>query len=780
MRLSDLESGDKCVVIKVVGHGSFRKRIMEMGFVKGKTVTVIKNAPLKDPIEYKIIDYTVSLRRSEANMIEVVTPEEAKTLLKKEQFNGTVQEENLREVAFEKRKSINIAIIGNPNSGKTSLFNHITGLREQVGNYSGVTVDVKKGLHKFKGYEFNFVDLPGTYSVSTISPDEVYVRRFLREEKPDIVVNVVSASNIERNLFLTTQLIDMDLRMVMALNMYDEMENSGASFQHDKLAKMIGVPIVPTVGTSGKGVNELLERIIKVYEGNDETTRHVHIFYGEEVELSIKKIRQLILKDPGLTNHLSPRFLALKLLENDVEASEVILNSPIENELTSLVKKEQKRLESLNLEDCETYIAHAKYGFISGALKETFSSGPREVMDTSKVIDSFATHKLFGYPLFFFLLWVMFKATFTLGAYPSAWIGDLFAFLGTTAEGFMQEGPLRDLIVNGIINGVGSVIVFVPNIMLLFLFISLFEDSGYMARAAFIMDKLMHKMGLHGKSFIPLIMGFGCNVPAVLATRTIESRNNRLITMLINPLMSCSARLPVYILICGTFFPNTASIMLFTVYFAGIFLAIVLARIFKKIFFTKEEQPFVMELPPYRLPTAQKTFRHTWSKTSMFLKKIGGVVLITSILVWFLSYYPKQDANVEAHQPSYLEQLGKTIEPVISPLGFDWKIGVGLFTGFVAKELIVSTLTVLEGETSTSAPAYAQESKAKPLSNITSAAAVALLFFTLIYSPCIGTVAAIKNESGAWKWALFSIGYSFTLAWVLAFSIHKIGLFFIT
>lgn len=780
MKLSDLQNGDKAVVIKVVGHGSFRKRIMEMGFVKGKTVTVIKNAPLKDPIEYKIIDYTVSLRRTEANMIEVVTPEEASKLLQKDTFNGTIEDDSLREVAFKKRKSINIAIIGNPNSGKTSLFNHITGLKEQVGNYSGVTVDVKKGVYNYNGYQFNFVDLPGTYSVSTISPDEVYVRRFLREEKPDIVVNVVSASNLERNLFLTTQLIDMDLRMVMALNMYDELEDSGATFKYEKLAGMFGIPMEPTVGISGKGVDNLLNRIIKVYEGKDEVTRHVHIFYGEEVELSIKKIRQLLLKDPTLTSHLSPRFLSLKLLENDVEAADIILNSPIEKELATLVKKEQKRLETLNQEDCETYIAQAKYGFISGALKETYHSGARELMDTSKVIDSFATHKLFGYPLFFFLLWVMFKATFTLGAYPSGWIGDLFAFFGTTIEGIMNDGPLKDLIVNGIINGVGSVIVFVPNIMLLFLFISLFEDSGYMARAAFIMDKLMHKMGLHGKSFIPLIMGFGCNVPAVLATRTIESRNNRLITMLINPLMSCSARLPVYILICGTFFPNSASIMLFTVYFSGIFLAIIMARLFKKIFFTKEEQPFVMELPPYRLPSAQKTLRHTWNKTSMFLKKIGGIVLITSIFVWFLSYYPKQDPANETRQVSYLEQLGKTIEPVISPLGFDWKIGVGLVTGFVAKELIVSTLTVLEGETTTSAPAYSQEIKSKPLSNITSSAAVALLFFTLIYSPCIGTVAAIRNESGAMKWALFSIAYSFSLAWILAFAINKIGLLFIT
>lgn len=780
MKLSELQNGDKGVVIKVVGHGSFRKRIMEMGFVKGKTVSVIKNAPLKDPIEYKIIDYTVSLRRSEANMIEVVTPEEAKTLIANDTFNGTIHEDRLREAAFKKRKSINIAIIGNPNSGKTSLFNHITGLKEHVGNYSGVTVDIKKGQYKYKDYEFNFVDLPGTYSVSTISPDEVFVRRYLRDENPDIVVNVVQASNLERNLFLTTQLIDMDLRMVMALNMYDELEDNGAKFEYEKLASMIGMPIVPTVGTNGKGVENLLTRIIKVYEGKDDVTRHVHIYYGTEVELAIKHIRKVLEKDPTLTNNLSPRFLSIKLLENDLEVLELIKPSSIQKELLATVKKEQKRLEGLNAEDCETYIAHAKYGFISGALKETYSYGDKETMDNSKVIDTFATHKLFGYPIFFFLLWLMFKATFTLGAYPSAWITDLFAYLGSAIENTMETGPLRDLLVNGVINGVGSVIVFVPNIMLLFLFISLFEDSGYMARAAFIMDKLMHKMGLHGKSFIPLIMGFGCNVPAVLATRTIENRNNRIITMLINPLMSCSARLPVYILICGTFFPNNSSLMLFTVYFSGIFLAIILARIFKSMFFTKDEQPFVMELPPYRMPSTKKTMLHTWSKTSMFLKKIGGIVLITSILVWFLSYYPQQDSNKNERQVSYLEQLGKTIEPAIAPLGFDWKIGVGLFTGFVAKELIVSTLTVLENDTNNSGSEISQSNPTKPLSNLTTSGAVALLFFTLIYSPCIGTVAAIKNESGELKWALFSIAYSLTLAWIIAFTINKIGLMLVT
>lgn len=775
MKLSDLQNGEKGVVIKIVGHGSFRKRILEMGFVKGKTVYVVKNAPLKDPIEYQILDYKVSLRRSEAKMIEVVTPEEALLLIKDQPFNGTIEEERLRTVAFEKRKQINIAIVGNPNSGKTSLFNQITGLKEHVGNYSGVTVGLKTGKYHYNGYEFNFTDLPGTYSISAISPDEVFVRRYLREEKPDIVVNVVSASNLERNLYLTTQLIDMDLRMVMALNMYDELEQSGATFNHSALAKMIGVPIVPTVGTNGEGINELLNKIIGVYEGQDEIIRHIHIYYGENTEESIKNIRKVIAKDAVLSNTISPRFLAIKLLQKDKESIILMQNSSVATELKAVTDKEIKKGEIFHTAEYETIIAEAKYGFISGALKETFKESLTERINISKIIDSFATHKYLGFPIFFFLLWLMFKTTFSLGAYANEWIYTLFGWIAQQTEILLSPGPLRDLIINGMINGVGSVIVFVPNIMLLFLFISLFEDSGYMARAAFIMDKLMHKMGLHGKSFIPLIMGFGCNVPAILATRTIENRNNRIVTMLINPLMSCSARLPVYILICATFFPEHSSIMLFTVYFSGIVLAILLARIFKKVFFTKEENPFVMELPPYRLPSLNKTIWHTWHKTSMFLKKIGGVVLITSVIIWFLSYYPQQNSKSENLSASYLEQVGKIIEPTIKPLGFDWKIGVGLITGLVTKELIVSTIAVLEKDGKLD-NTEALKSTTKPLSNITPSAAVALLFFTLLYSPCIATVMAIKNESGELKWAIFSVSYSLILAWIVAFIINQIGL----
>ncbi len=774
MRLSDLKNGEEGVVSKVVGHGSFRKRIIEMGFIKGKTVKVIKNAPLKDPIEYKILDYEVSLRRSEANMIEVVTPEEAENLIQSDQIVGTMHEERLRDAAFIKRKSINIAIIGNPNSGKTSLFNHITGLKEHVGNYSGVTVELKEGKYKHNGYEFNFTDLPGTYSLSTISPDEVFVRRYLRDKKPDIVINVVSASNLERNLYLTTQLIDMDLRLVMALNMYDELEKSGASFEHNELSKMVGVPIIPTKGTTGEGITDLLDRIISVYEGQDDVTRHVHIYYGEETEAAIKRVRQEIAKYPTLTSNQSPRFLAINLLANDSESVEFVKTAESGDQLLTAVAKIRKKLEMLLADDCETIITEAKYGFISGALKETYKESTLERVDSSKIIDAFATHKVWGFPIFFFLLWLMFKTTFTLGAFPADWIDALFVKIGEVVSNAIPPGPISELLVDGIISGVGSVIVFVPNIMLLFLFISLFEDSGYMARAAFIMDKLMHKMGLHGKSFIPMIMGFGCNVPAVMATRTIENRNNRIVTMLINPLMSCSARLPVYILICGTFFPASSSIMLFTVYLTGAVLAILMALIFKKSFFKREDNPFVMELPPYRMPSFRKTMRHTWHKTSMFLKKIGGIVLVTSVLIWFLSNYPKQQENM-AHQPSYLEQAGKVIEPVIKPLGFDWKVGVGLATGFLAKELIVSTLSVLDADTPPSDTVSPSSDKGS-LSGITTPAAIALLIFTLIYSPCIATVAAIKNESGELKWALFSIAYSFTLAWILAFAINQIGL----
>jgi ferrous iron transport protein B len=835
MNLSQLQTGESGMITKVLGRGAFRKRITEMGFVKGQNVTVIKNAPLKDPVEYHVMGYDISLRRSEASLIEVITVEEAKEQ-KLVRFNGVFSETLLKTSAEKKSRIINVVLVGNPNSGKTTIFNYASRSRERVGNYSGVTVDAKQAKFYLKGYTLNIIDLPGTYSLSAYSPEELYVRDYIANFLPDIVVNVVDASNLERNLYLTTQLIDMDIRVVMALNMYDELLEKGDKFDYDSLGKMIGIPIIPTIGSKNKGIRELFSKVIEVYEDKDQYVRHVHINYGEDIEASIKNIQGKI-KIPDnlhLTDKYSSRFLSIKMLERDSDVLEHVSVLKNHHEIRETADREIIRLEDAFKEDSETLLTDAKYGFIAGALRETYQGTGTILRKKSEVIDNYITHKMFGFPIFIFFMWLMFQATFSLGAYPMDWIEMLVGWLGSLIETTMPEGSLKDLLVNGIIGGVGGVIVFLPNILILFFFISLMEDTGYMARAAFIMDKLMHKIGLHGKSFIPLIMGFGCNVPAIMATRTIENRNNRLLTMLINPFMSCSARLPVYILIIGAFFPNYPGTVLFSIYFFGIITAIVVSIVFKKIFFRGEDVPFVMELPPYRLPTLRSTTRHMWYKGSQYLKKMGGIILIASIIVWALGHYPrnteytidyngkieelnqqlettipenfsdelsyvnwKQSAEqqiefaeleMEAERQinSYIGRLGHFIEPAIRPLGFDWKMGISLLSGVAAKEIVVSTMGVIyqpdptrpEGKENLSARLRHQvhrtgEKAGQPV--ITPLIALSFLVFILIYFPCVAVIAAIKNESGSWKWAVFTIFYTTGLAWILSFIVYQVG-----
>lgn len=832
MKLSELKNNQTAVIVKVRGYGSFRKRIIEMGFVRGQKVTVIKNAPLKDPIEYKVMDYLISLRRSEASLIEVISIEESKKL-KKIAYDGVIEESRLRDIALEKRKTISIAFVGNPNSGKTTLFNEATGSHEHVGNFSGVTIDAKKGRYKFKGYVFKIVDLPGTYSLTTFSPEEIYVRNHILDKAPDIVVNVVDASNLERNLYLTTQLIDMDLRMVVALNMYDELEAKGINFDYEKLAKMLGSPFVPTVASKGKGLDQLFTEIIDVYEDNEPITRHIHINYGETTELAIKKIREEIILNKELTYKISPRFMAVKLLEEDAHVTKMASEYPEGAKILATAKRECKRLQDILQTDSGTIITEAKYGFIAGALKETLHKiGNKESVDTSKLIDTFVTHRLWGFPIFFLFLYTMFKTTFSLGQYPQVWLGNGIDLIRSGVSSLLTTGPLSDLLLDGIIGGVGDVLVFLPNILILYFFISFMEDSGYMARTAFIMDRLMHKLGLHGKSFIPLIMGFGCNVPAIMSTRTIENKNNRILTTLLIPLMSCSARLPVYILLIGSFFSEYAALVLFTVYLSGIFLAVIVARVFKRFFFKKEEAPFVMELPPYRMPSMKTTLIHMWKKGEQYLRKIGGIILLASILIWFLGYYPKNtqltkeltsqintiensyaqsikeaEGQTELMQTlfinkkqalsplvhkrkmivqsnSYLGKLGKGIEPIIAPLGFNWKIGVSLLCGIPAKEIIISSLAVLyfddaDGNNLSkqiAMPVYNGEHSSNGLDSVS---AFALLIFVLLYFPCFATLIAIKNETGNWKWSALTLFYTTGLAWILAFLINTIGRLFI-
>ena len=797
MKLSELQTGEKGVIVKVMGRGAFRKRIIEMGFIRGKEVEVIQRAPLRDPIHYRVMSYDVSLRRNDAALIEIVSIKEHETMkaratkttdrpnaIDAAQLTQPVDHNYLSCLTQHKAKTINVALVGNPNCGKTTLFNYASGSHEHVGNYSGVTVDAKEAVFHQDGYTFNLVDLPGTYSLSAYTPEELYVRRHLTQALPDVVINVVDASNIERNLYLTTQLIDMDARMVIALNMYDELTKQGEPFDYEELAKMIGVPIVPTISNRGEGIKELFARIIEVYEERDPILRHIHINYGETLEAAISSFYPTLESAGIVEEHISKRHLAIKLLENDSETETIVSSYPSSEMIFSHRDRQTKEIEQLLNAESETAITDARYGFIAGALRETYERPPQNAKkhNFTERIDHLMMHKIWGIPIFFGLMWLLFWATFTVGQYPMDWIETGVGMLSEWVRNYMTDGELKDLLVDGIIGGVGGVIVFLPNIVILYALISLMEDSGYMSRAAFLMDKIMHRMGLHGKSFIPMVMGFGCSVPAIMATRTIESRQSRMITMLVTPLMSCSARLPVYVLLAGAFFPENAGSMLFLMYIIGVVIAVVMARLFKKVLFSKEDVPFVMELPPYRRPTTRSVLVHMWEKAKQYLQKMGGVILVASILIWFLGYFPRPSEGMteEQHQEqSYIGVIGKTIEPVMAPLGFNWKASIGLVTGLAAKEVVVSTIAVLyavdaEDEAGLSerlSTATAPDGKR----DFTPLIALSLMLFVLIYFPCIAVIAAVIQETGSWRWGVFVMVYTTVLAWIVSFLTYQGG-----
>ncbi|MBQ8022250.1 MAG: ferrous iron transport protein B [Bacteroidales bacterium] len=829
MKLADLQTGEKGVIAKVNGHGSFRKRLIEMGFIAGKKVTVVLNAPLKDPIEYEILGYKLSLRREEARMIEVISEEEAKehiavehALERMESDEQALINREMAELAEERHHVIRVALVGNPNCGKTSLFNIASGSHEHVGNYSGVTVDAKEGKFSYKGYQFILVDLPGTYSLSAYSPEELYVRKNLIDKMPDVVVNVVDASNIERNLYLTTQVIDMNLRTVMALNMYDELEAKGDVVDTKQLGWLLGMPVCPTVSRDGRGIPELFDTVIRVYTQSDpQLARHIHINHGIELEKSIDRIKLLLQKNEDLRSRYSTRYLAIKYLENDRDIEKVIETLPNRDAIIAARVEEQARIEEMLKTSTESAIVDAKYAFIQGALAETYrehvTDRPRRTL-TDK-IDAVVTNKWAAFPIFILLLYIMFQATFSLGNYPMDWIDWLVGKFGEFVATFMKDGWLKDLVVDGIIAGVGSVLVFLPNILILYFFISLLEDSGYMARAAFIVDKLMHRIGLHGKSFIPMVMGFGCNVPAIMATRSIESRKSRLVTIAIIPFMSCAGRLPIFVLIAGAFFPKHAALALLGIYLLGIVLAILSALVFRH-FVRDDDLPFVMELPPYRVPTGKAIWRHTWEKGRQYLQKMATTILICSVVIWFLGYFPRSQRLVDAQERyaalteqveaaapetaealaaaqasaaeeinvyyeeqqarSYIGRLGQAVAPALDPLGFTWKMDVSLLTGVAAKELVVSTLGVMYAQ-------GAKISEGEDLSEDTALqaaltqviswpAALAFMVFILLYFPCIATFVAIKNETGSWKWAVACIAYTMAVAWLCAFAAYRIGL----
>lgn len=614
MRLSDLKPGQEARIVKILGHGAFRKRLMEMGFVGGHTVKVMLHAPLHDPVKYQIMGYEVSLRRSESSLIEVI-PVDGHTDSVDPAASATESHDSVATqpdrtpflpADFDRsRRTINVALIGNPNCGKTSLFNIASGAHEHVGNYSGVTVDAKSGTFHHKGYTFNIIDLPGTYSLDSYSPEEIYVRRYLRDHTPDVIINVVVASNLERNLYLTTELIDMNRPMVIALNMYDELEASGDNLDYDLLAGMIGVPIVPTVGRTGKGIPKLFDTVIDVYEDRASDVRHIHVNLGPAVEPAVAELNDMLKADKSVDPRFSPRYLAIKLLEHDAEAEDILRRSVGDEALNALLDRRDALVsatENNTGEDITSSIAAEKYGFIAGALAETFTKGNIDQAQRTAIIDSIVTSPLFGFPIFLAIMVFIFWATFAIGAYPMEWIESGVEWLSQAMQSVLPDGPVKDLVCDGIIGGVGGVIVFLPNILILYFCISFMEDSGYMARAAFIMDRLMHRVGLHGKSFIPLLMGFGCSVPAIMATRAIESRSSRIITILITPFMSCSARLPIYILLVGTFFSAHAAMVISLLYLLGVSVAIATARLLRRVWFKTDVVPFVMELPPLPHP----------------------------------------------------------------------------------------------------------------------------------------------------------------------------------
>lgn len=840
MKLSDLNTGEQGVIVKVNGHGSFRKRLIEMGFIAGKKVTVVLNAPLKDPIEYEILGYKLSLRRSEAEQIEVIGESEAKEVMKKDSSFDTIYADDcddewslsnlMKKLAEERKHVIRVALVGNPNCGKTSLFNIASGSHEHVGNYSGVTVDAKEGRFEYKGYKFVLVDLPGTYSLSAYSPEELYVRKNLIDNVPDVVINVVDASNIERNLYLTAQVIDMNLRVVMALNMYDEFKDKGDELDIKQLGYLLGMPVCPTVSRDGTGIPELFDTVIKIYTQSDpKLARHIHINHGAELEKSIDRIKLLLQKNQSLRDKYSTRYLAIKYLEDDKDIEKIIDALPNRDEIISARVIEEQRIIDLLHTNTESAIVDAKYAFIQGALAETYKphqdATPRKTV-TDK-IDAIVTNKWMAFPIFIAVLYLIFQTTFAVGDYPMQWIDWFVGKFGEFVAMFMADGWLKDLVVDGIISGVGSVLVFLPNILILYFFISLMEDSGYMSRAAFIVDKLMHKIGLHGKSFIPMVMGFGCNVPAIMATRAIESRKSRMITIAIIPFMSCAGRLPIFVLLAGAFFPHNAALVLLGIYLLGIVLAILSAIVLSK-FVKDDDLPFVMELPPYRIPTAKAIWRHTWEKGKQYLQKMATTILVCSVIIWFLGYFPKNkelmatqeeyatlaqtpagrlsanadDVDVNAatatkkelmtridslyacqQENSYIGQLGRMVAPALDPLGFNWKMDVGLLTGIAAKELVVSTLGVMysEGAKVSEGHDMSEDTQLQSalVNDVTPAAALSFMVFILLYFPCVATFVAIKNETGKWRWAVACCAYTMAVAWIMSFIVYRLALIFL-
>ncbi|MDO9465459.1 MAG: ferrous iron transport protein B [bacterium] len=708
------------------------------------------------------------------------------------------------------QKKLTIALAGNPNSGKTTVFNNLTGARQHVGNYPGVTVEKKEGTLKYKDYSINIVDLPGTYSLTAYSIDEIVTRNFVIEEKPDVVIDVIDTSNLERNLYLATQFMELGVPLILALNMSDVAKKQGTKIDKNRLAELLDVPIVSTVATKKIGMKELLDEIVSLVEARTEPEKTI-VHYGKEIREELKKLEEILKKDKPLGEKYPLRWLAVKLLETDEEIIKKIEESSFSEEILSAVEKSTAHLKSIFNDEPDAIIADRRYGFISGACSEAVSRNYETRHTSSDRIDKVLVNRILGLPIFLGLMWLVFRFTFKASEPLMGWIESAQEWLGNMFGGFLPDGSaIRSLVVDGIIGGVGSVLIFVPIIFLLFLAMAVLEDSGYMARAAFIMDRLMHKIGLHGRSFIPMLLGFGCNLPAIMATRTIEDRKDRLVTILVNPFISCGARLPVYTLFIGAFFAERiAGNVLFSLYILGMIVAIVMAKIFRRFLFKGPASPFVMELPPYRIPTVKGLFIHMWERGVVYLKKAGTVIFVGCVLIWFLSNFPWQpqyskDYNTlieqaqeneglvsklenekafEKMEKSYAGRLGRIISPVFKPLGFDdWKTSVGLIGGFIAKEVVVGTLGTLHSvgeadeESKTLRQALQNQKRSDGSRMYNPLVAYSFMVFVLLYMPCVAVIAVIKRETNSWRWPIFTAVYTTAVAWIVAFLIYQGGM----
>jgi ferrous iron transport protein B len=673
------------------------------------------------------------------------------------------------------KRPLTIALAGNPNAGKTTVFNAMTGTRQRVGNWPGVTVDKKEGIATYRGHQIRVVDLPGTYSLTAYSMEEIVARNYIIQEKPDVVIDVVDASNLERNLYLTQQLKELDTPLVVSLNVMDEAQKQGYKIDVAQLARLLDTPIIPTVGTRSEGISELLDAVVDIAEGK-QVVPPLRFAYGDEIEAELQQLETLIAADQDLCQDYSARWLAVKLLEEDSEILSLIEDRPNGPTVLAQLRQSSERLGALFHENSEALIAERRYGLVHGALQETVLLPPQIRYTTSDAVDKILTNRALGIPIFLGVMWLAFQFVGKIGSewllIPVEWF---FGWLGGAIRYALIQAQAPDwlisLIADGIVNGVGGIAVFIPVIFSLFFVISILEDSGYMARVAFIMDKLMHGIGLHGKSFLPMLLGFGCNVPAIMGTRILENKSDRILTILINPLMSCSARLPIYAVFAAAFFPKHQGTVIFSMYLLGIVLAVVMGLLFKKLFFPGVSAPFIMELPPYRMPTLKSMLLHTWDRGKMFIKKMGGIILAVSVIVWFLGTFPW---GVEFASPqSYIGSIGRLFAPIFEPLGFGtWQAAVSFIFGLLAKEVVVSTLSILYVG-GAEAP---QEMLAGALRQVfTPLTAYGFMAFSLIYTSCIATVATIKRETNSWGWTGFSVTYQFVLAWLIAFLIYQGG-----